>query len=113
MAAAADLAVSGSVIGDQSENRGNIMGLQRLLRLLSFKTAWTLLHKLCRGMVRSGRNRLTGRVDADEVFVGREKERSHAGQTMSKAMIAVVADGDGMASAASANDELPALRPIA
>jgi hypothetical protein len=46
------------------------LGLQRILGLGSYKTAWLLLHKLRRAMVRPGRDRLTGRVEVDEVFVG-------------------------------------------
>lgn len=44
--------------------------LQRVLGFGSYQTAWTWLHKLRRAMVRSGRDRLTGRVEVDEKFVG-------------------------------------------
>ena len=37
----------------------NALGLQRLLGLGSYHTAWTWLHKLRRAMVRPGRDRLT------------------------------------------------------
>ena len=53
------------------------MGLQRVLGLKSYKTAWTLLHKLRRAMVRPGRDRLSGRVEVDEAFVGGEEEGVH------------------------------------
>jgi len=46
------------------------LGLQRILGLGTYRTAWTLLHKLRRAMVRPGRDRLTGRVEVDETFVG-------------------------------------------
>ena len=46
------------------------LGLQRLLGLGSYETAWTWLHKLRRAMVRPGRDRLSGRVEVDESFVG-------------------------------------------
>src|SRR3990172_3910234 len=36
------------------------LGLQRVLGLGSYKTAWTWLHKLRRAMVRPGRERLSG-----------------------------------------------------
>ena len=74
------------------------MGLQRVLGLKSYKTAWTMLHKLRHAMVRPGRDRLQGRVEVDEAFVGGEEEGVHGRQTESKAMIAVAVeeDGDGM-----------------
>jgi putative ABC transport system permease protein len=34
-----------------------------------YETAWTWLHKLRRAMVRSGRDRLTGRVEVDEAYL--------------------------------------------
>ncbi len=42
------------------------LGLQRVLGLGSYRTAWTLMHKLRRVMVRSGRDLLSGRVEVDE-----------------------------------------------
>jgi len=69
--------------------------LQRVLGLKSYKTACTLLHKLRRAMVRPGRDRLSGRVEGDEAFVGGEEEGIHGRQTKTKAMIAVAAEEDG------------------
>ena len=46
------------------------LGLQRLLGLGSYETAWVLLHKLRRAMVRPGRDRLTGEVEVDETALG-------------------------------------------
>ena len=42
---------------------GNALGLQRVLGLGSYQTAWAWLHKLRRAMVRSGRDRLSGIVE--------------------------------------------------
>ena len=77
------------------KNGVSAMGLQRVLGLKSYKTAWTLLHKLRRAMVRPGRDRLSGRVEVDEAFVGGEEEGVHGRQTETKAMIAVAAEEDG------------------
>jgi hypothetical protein len=77
------------------KNGVSAMGLQRVLGLKSYKTAWTLLHKLRRAMVRPGRDRLSGRVGVDEAFVGGEEEGVHGRQTETKAMIAVAAEQDG------------------
>jgi len=44
------------------------LGLQRVLGLGNYKTAWSLLHKLRRAMVRPGRDRLNGVVEVDEAY---------------------------------------------
>jgi transposase-like protein len=46
------------------------LGLQRLLGLGSYRTAWALLHKLRRAMVRPGRDRLAAEVEVDETAIG-------------------------------------------
>ena len=78
------------------KNGASAMGLQRVLGLKSYKTAWTWLHKLRRAMVasRSG-SAGRGRVEVDEAFVGGEEEGVHGRQTETKAMIAVAAEEDG------------------
>ncbi|MGH9616603.1 MAG: IS1595 family transposase [Acidobacteriaceae bacterium] len=77
------------------KNGVSAMGLQRVLGLKSYKTAWTLLHKLRGAMVRPGRDRLSGRVEADETYLGGEEEGVRGRQTETKALIAVVAEEDG------------------
>jgi transposase-like protein len=72
--------------------------LQRLLGLGSYKTAWACLQKLRRAMVRPGRDRLTGKVEVDETYVGGVEPgggRRHLGN---KALVVIAAqvDGDGM-----------------
>ena len=49
------------------------LGLQRVLGLGSYHTAWAWLHRLRRAMVRPGRERLTGTVQVDESFWGGER----------------------------------------
>ena len=49
------------------------LGLQRLLGLGSYETAWTCLHKFRRAMVRLGREPLQGPVEVDETYVGGPK----------------------------------------
>lgn len=46
------------------------LGLQRLLGLGSYQTAWALLHRLRCAMVRQGREQLSGIVEVDETYVG-------------------------------------------
>jgi len=52
------------------KNGGSALGLQRVLGLKSYQTAWAWLHKLRRAMVRAGRDRLTGWVEVDETYLG-------------------------------------------
>ncbi len=52
------------------KNGASALGLQTVLGLGSYKTAWTWLHKLRRAMVRPGRDRLSGRVEVDETYLG-------------------------------------------
>src|SRR5213594_1735739 len=75
---------------------GSALGLQRLLGLGSYETAWTWLHKLRRAMVRPGRDRLTGRVEVDQTLVGGVEEGHR--RTEKKALIAVAVEqvGAGM-----------------
>ncbi|MCH7538020.1 MAG: IS1595 family transposase [Proteobacteria bacterium] len=47
------------------------LGLQRVLGLGSYQTAWAMLHRLRRAMIRHGRERLQGVVEVDESFIGR------------------------------------------
>jgi transposase-like protein len=71
------------------------LGLQRVLGLRSYKTAWTWLHKLRRAMVRPGRDRLTGRVEVDETYLGGLEEGARGRQTERKALIVIAAQEDG------------------
>ncbi len=71
------------------------MGLQRVLGLRSYKTAWTWLHKLRRAMVRPDRDRLTGRIEVDETYLGGLEDGVRGSQTDAKALIVVAAQEDG------------------
>ncbi len=79
------------------KNGASALGLQRILGLGSYETAWTWLHKLRRAMVRPGRDRLAGEVEVDETFVGGAEEgggRRHVGK---KALVAVAVEIRGTA----------------
>ena len=90
-----DVVVPGSLVGDQPEEWSERHGIAACAGVKSYKTAWTLLHKLRRAMVRRGRDRLHGRVEVDEALVGGEEEGVHGRQTEAKAMIAIAAEEDG------------------
>ena len=71
------------------------LGLQRVLGLGSYVTAWTWLHKFRRAMVRPGRDRLAGRVELDETYVGGVEEGVRGREMVGKALVAVAAEEDG------------------
>jgi transposase-like protein len=77
------------------KNGASALGLQRMLGLKSYKTAWTWLHKLRRAMVRPERDRLSGRVEVDETYLGGLEEGVRGRQTERKALIIVAAQEDG------------------
>ena len=81
--------------GTSHRTGASAKGLQEVLGLGSYETAWTWLHKLRRAMVRPGRDRLTGRVEVDETYLGGVEEGVRGRQTEKKALIAVAAEEDG------------------
>src|SRR5450432_3855436 len=52
------------------KNGASALGLQRVLGLASYETAWAWLHKLRRAMVRPDRDLLSGVVELDTTYVG-------------------------------------------
>ena len=74
------------------------LSLQRVLGLGSYETAWALLHKLRRAMVRPGRDRLAGEVEADEMYVGGVATGKRGRGAAKKAIIEVAVEkrGPGM-----------------
>jgi transposase-like protein len=77
------------------KNGASALGLQRVLGLGSYKTAWTWLHKLRRAMVRPGRERLIGSIEIDETYVGGLEEGVRGRQTETKALVVIAAEEDG------------------
>lgn len=68
------------------------LGLQRVLGLGSYKTAWAWLHKFRRAMVLPGRDQLSGIVEVDETYVGAEEADVVGRQTLKKAMVLVAVE---------------------
>ncbi len=77
------------------KNGISALGLQRVLGLGSYKTAWAMLHKLRRAMVRPDRDRLDGVVEVDETYWGGEETGVRGRWTEVKALIVVAAQEDG------------------
>ncbi len=78
----------------------NALGLQRVLGLGSYQTAWAMLHRLRRAMIRPGREQLSGLVEVDESYVGRsiatkgpavKRAKKHANQAILRHTIVAVA----------------------
>jgi transposase-like protein len=77
------------------KNGGSALGMQRVLGLKSYQTAWAWLHKLRRAMVRPGRDRVAGWVEVDETYLGGLEEGVSGRQHGDKALIVVAAQADG------------------
>ena len=77
------------------KNGASALGLQRVLGLKQYQTAWTWLHKLRSAMVRPGRDLLSGRVEVDESYLGGLEEGLRGRLTETKALIAVAAQEEG------------------
>lgn len=77
------------------KNGASALGLQRVLGLGSYETAWTWLHKIRRAMVRPGRDLLAGRVEVDETYLGGLEEGVHGRETFKKALVVIAAQEDG------------------
>jgi len=67
------------------------LGLKRVLGLGSYQTAWAWLHKLRRAMVRPGRDRLKGRIEVDETYVGGSEQGGKRGRGAESKEIVVIA----------------------
>ena len=73
------------------------LGLQRVLGLGSYETAWTMLHRLRRAMVRPERDLLCGEVEIDETYLAltdRQKPLSAVGRksNTSKVLVAIAVE---------------------
>ena len=91
------LAVWFRAIGQVTSQKSGVsaLGLQRVLGLGNYKTAWTMLHKLRRAMLRPGRDPLSGVVEVDEACWGAEESGVRGRQSLTKALIIVAAQADG------------------
>jgi len=77
------------------KNGASALGLQRILGLGSYETAWMWLHKLRRAMVRPGRDRLSGTVQVDETYIGGEKPGKRGRGAEGKTLVLIAAQEDG------------------
>jgi transposase-like protein len=68
------------------------LGLQRALGLGSYQTAWMMLHRFRVAMVRPDRERLSGRVEVDETYVGGDETGVIGRQTETKSRVAIAVE---------------------
>lgn len=67
------------------------LGLQRILGLGSYQTAWAWLHKFRRAMVRPSRDLLSGEVEVDETFLG-GRDSDIDGRETDRSLIAIAVE---------------------
>lgn len=70
----------------------NALGLQRVLGLGSYHTAWKWLHKLRRAMVRPDREKLTGIVEVDETYLGGDRPGKRGRGAENKTIVVVAVE---------------------
>jgi len=68
------------------------LGLQRVLGLGSYNTAWSWLHKLRRAMVRPGRSQLSGSVEVDETYIGGSRTKIRGRGAHGKTIVAIATE---------------------
>ncbi len=73
----------------------NALGLQRVLALGSYHTAWEWLHKLRRAMVRPDRDNLSGTVEVDETYIGGESSGKRGRGAENKALVVIAVEDKG------------------
>jgi transposase-like protein len=83
------------------------LGLQRVLGLGSYQTAWAWRHKLRRAMVRPGRDQLEGEVEVDETYLGGAETNVTGRQTLDKAIVAIAVEIRGRASGRIRMNRIP------
>ena len=71
---------------------GSALGLKRVVGFGSYQTAWTWLHKMRRAMVRPDRERLSGNVEVDEIYVDGEEAGVSGRETQKKAIVAIAVE---------------------
>lgn len=77
-----------------SKSGASALGVQRILGLGSYETAWSWLHKLRRAMIRPGRDRLSGQIEVDETYIGGVKSGKRGRGASGKTLVLIAAQID-------------------
>lgn len=79
------------------KNGVSAKGIQKILGIGSYRTAWMWLHKFRRLMIVPGRDRLTGRVEVDETFIGATQEGKRGRGSSGKCIVLIAVEIKGKA----------------
>jgi transposase-like protein len=71
------------------------LGLQRALGLNNYRTTLTWMHKLRHAMVRPGRDRISGIIEVDEIYIGGKKAGKRGRGAEGKVLVVIGAQIDG------------------
>ena len=72
------------------KNGASAAGLQQILGLGSYQSAWTWLHKIRTAMVNPNRTKLAGTVEVDECYMGGEEHGGKRGRGTENKSIVVI-----------------------
>ena len=81
----------------QQKQGVSALGLARVLGITRYETAWYLLRRIRGAMVRSGRERLSGLVEVDEVFLGGVRPGKRGRGALGKVLVLVAVEDKGRA----------------
>lgn len=70
------------------------LGLQRILGIGSYQTAWEWLYRLRHAMVRPGRDRISGTIEVDETYIGGKRAGKRGRGSVGKILVIVAAQID-------------------
>ena len=87
--------VSRHVVCYQSKARNQRSWPEASSWLGSYNAAWEWLHKLRRGMVRAGRDKLHGPVEVDETYIGGVGTQARGRRAERKTIVAIAAEVRG------------------
>ncbi len=71
------------------------LGLQRALGIGSYHTAWEWLYRFRHAMVRPGRDRISGIIEVDEMYVGGKRAGKRGRGADGKVLVVIAAQIDG------------------
>lgn len=77
------------------KNGASALGLARVLGFSRYETAWLLLGKMRGAMIRPHRERLSGTVEVDEVFLGGVKPGKRGRGALGKVLVLVAVEDKG------------------